>query len=132
MWYGGRLFRSVESSETGQVNSETIFKYEQTGEMVTATYSGGNIRFGQIIGQVDEDGILDMRYQHIDREGELMTGYCTTTPEVLPSGKVRTPCKGPQYLRRNLMWRRRNQAFGFRMFHNMRGKIENNFDDHKQ
>jgi len=89
MWYGGRLFRSVESSDSGQVSSETIFKYEQSGDMVTATYSGGEIKFGQIIGHVDADGILDMRYQHIDRGGELKTGYCTTTPEVLHGGKLR-------------------------------------------
>jgi len=89
MWYGGRLFRSIESSDTGQVSSETIFKYEQNGDMVTATYSGGQIQFGQIIGTVDAEGVLDMRYQHIDRDGALMTGYCTTTPELLPSGKVR-------------------------------------------
>jgi len=63
MWYGGKLFRLVESSETGQVSSDTIFKYEQNGEMVTATYSGGGVRFGQIIGRVDVEGVLDMRYQ---------------------------------------------------------------------
>lgn len=89
MWYGGRLFRAVENSGTGQVSADTIFKYEQNKDMVTATYSGGHIRFGQIIGRVDADGILDMRYQHIDREGAMMTGYCRTTPEVLPSGKLR-------------------------------------------
>lgn len=89
MWYGGRLFRTVESSDTSQVSSDTIFKYEQSKDMVTATYSGGEIRFGQIIGRVGEGGILDMRYQHIDRDGEIKTGYCITTPEVLPSGKLR-------------------------------------------
>ena len=57
--------------------------------MVTATYSGGNIKFGHIIGVVDTEGLLDMRYQHVDRDGALMTGYCKTTPEVLPNGKIR-------------------------------------------
>lgn len=89
MYYGGRLFKPVETSDTSQTGPDTIFKYEQNGEMVTATYSGGNIRFGQIIGHVDPDGILEMRYQHLDRDGELMTGYCKTTPEILPSGKMR-------------------------------------------
>lgn len=89
MYYGGRLFKPVETSSTSQTETDTIFKYEQDGEMVTATYSGGNIRFGQIIGRVDADGILEMRYQHLDRDGELMTGYCKTTPEILPSGKIR-------------------------------------------
>ncbi len=89
MRYGGRLFRPVETSDSSQTGEDTIFKYEQIGELVTATYSGGNIRFGQIIGEVDEDGILDMRYQHMDQSGALKTGYCTTTPEFLPSGKMR-------------------------------------------
>lgn len=89
MWYGGRLFRPIETSDTSQADSDTIFKYEQKENMVTATYSGGNIKFGQIIGLVDAGGILEMRYQHVDHDGELMTGYCTTTPEILPSGKVR-------------------------------------------
>jgi hypothetical protein len=89
MYYGGRLFKPVETSDTSQTGTDTIFKYEQDGEMVTATYSGGNIRFGQIIGRVDADGILEMRYQHLDRDGELMTGYCKTTPEILHTGKMR-------------------------------------------
>ena len=89
MYYGGRLFRSVETSDSSQTGADTIFKYEQEDDLVTATYSGGQIRFGQIIGRVAEDGTLEMRYQHVDRDGELMTGYCTTTPEILPSGKMR-------------------------------------------
>ena len=89
MYYGGRLFRPIEASDSSQTNTDTIFKYEQNDDLVTATYSGGNIQFGQIIGKVDANGILDMRYQHVDRNGELMTGYCKTTPEVLPNGKIR-------------------------------------------
>ena len=89
MYYGGRLFRPIESSDSSQTNTDTIFKYEQNDDLVTATYSGGNIQFGQIIGKVDANGILDMRYQHVDRNGELMTGYCKTTPEILPNGKIR-------------------------------------------
>ena len=89
MYYGGRLFRATETSDSSQASPDTIFKYEQNGAMVTATYAGGNIRFGQIIGYVDDEGILNMRYQHLDSEGELKTGWCITTPELLPSGKIR-------------------------------------------
>lgn len=89
MHYGGRLFRPVESSETSQTGTDTIFKYEQTGDLVIATYSGGSVKFGQIIGRMNPDGILDIRYQHIDRDNVLMTGVCTTTPEILSSGKLR-------------------------------------------
>ena len=89
MYYGGRLFRAVETSSSSQKGRNTIFKYEQIGDMVTATYAGGEVRFGQILGRVDADGTLKMRYQHLTPDGELMTGWCETTPEILPNGKMR-------------------------------------------
>lgn len=30
-----------------------------------------------------------MRYQHVNAEGELMTGICRSTPEVLADGRIR-------------------------------------------
>jgi hypothetical protein len=30
-----------------------------------------------------------MRYQHVNARGELMTGQCRSTPEVLPDGRLR-------------------------------------------
>jgi len=36
-----------------------------------------------------EDDSLDMRYQHINRKRELMTGVCRSTPEILPDGRIR-------------------------------------------
>jgi len=89
MRYGGRLFRPVETSENSQTDSDTIFKYEQIENMVTATYSGGDIRFGHLIGRVRDDGTLDMRYHHMTSDGKLMTGLCHTKPELTKSGKLR-------------------------------------------
>ena len=47
------------------------------------------VNAGEVMGLVGENGVLDLRYQHVDRDGVLMTGYCETTPEVLPNGKLR-------------------------------------------
>ena len=30
-----------------------------------------------------------MRYHHVNAAGELMTGVCRSTPELLPDGRVR-------------------------------------------
>ena len=30
-----------------------------------------------------------MRYHHVNTKGELMTGICESTPEVLSNGKIR-------------------------------------------
>ena len=87
--YHGRLFRLVSSEGTGDVSEDTVFRYSQRGDILTADYSGGVIDYGQILGLVDEDGAIEFRYQHITMKGELMTGICRSKPEVLPNGKLR-------------------------------------------
>jgi hypothetical protein len=87
--YDGRRFRSVSNSPTGEVGAETVFEYRQRGEVVWATYEGGGIRFGTLIARVEADGALDMRYSHVNAAGELRTGVCRSTPEVLPDGRLR-------------------------------------------
>ena len=87
--YDGRRFGSVENSETGEVGPETVFHYRQDGEVAWATYGGGAIRFGTLVAKVDPEGRLDARYQHVNSSGELMTGECVSTPELLSDGRIR-------------------------------------------
>ena len=87
--YDNRRFRSTANSENGEVGEETTFQYHQAGDVVWAEYSGGSILRGTIIALVLDDGSLDMRYQHINANGGLMTGRCASTPEQLPDGRLR-------------------------------------------
>jgi len=87
--YDERFFAPVSNSATGEVGSETVFHYRQRGEVVWATYEGGEVAFGTLTAKVLEDGSLDMRYAHVNRRGELMTGRCRSTPEPLPDGRLR-------------------------------------------
>ncbi|SDL31276.1 hypothetical protein SAMN05421823_105172 [Catalinimonas alkaloidigena] len=87
--YHNRRFRSVSNSDNGEVSSDTLFEYQQEGSLVWATYQGGGIRFGTLIASVDAAGNLDMRYQHMNTAGELMTGVCQSRPEWLPDGRLR-------------------------------------------
>ena len=87
--YGGRRFRSVENSASGEVGPKTVFAYSQDGEVVSATYEGGGVRSGVLIATVDGEGNLDARYAHVNASGGLMTGECRTTPERLPDGRLR-------------------------------------------
>jgi hypothetical protein len=89
MDYNNKLFRVKENTDNGETSSETIFHYKQEGNVVTSEYSGGEIRKGHLIALVDENGNLDMRYHQINTKGELLTGICKSTPEVLPNGKIR-------------------------------------------
>ncbi len=87
--YDNRKFRSVSNSAAGDVGAETIFHYHQDGDLVWAEYSGGEIAYGTLIAKRGPDGILDMRYQHLNQSGELMTGECVSTPESLADGRIR-------------------------------------------
>lgn len=87
--YHNKTFRAVSNSDNGETSAATLFHYRQDGNIVTAEYAGGKIRKGQLIGLVDEGGNIEMRYQHVNDRGELMTGVCVSTPELLPNGKLR-------------------------------------------
>ena len=71
------------------MGAETVFHYHQKGELVWAEYSGGGIVYGMLIAKCGPDSVLDMRYQHLNRGGEIMTGECVSTPERLPDGRLR-------------------------------------------
>ena len=54
-----------------------------------AEYAGGTIVKGFLIATVQADNSLDMRYEHVNLQGDLMTGRCRSTPEYLPDGRLR-------------------------------------------
>lgn len=87
--YDNKTFRPVENTPNGETSSETIFIYKQAGAILTSEYAGGEIVKGHLIGLVDSQGNIEMRYHQINVRGELMTGTCRSKPEVLPSGKIR-------------------------------------------
>jgi hypothetical protein len=87
--YDDRRFASVSNTASGEVSSETVFHYHQTNDLVWAEYRGGEIRFGSLIAKVLDDARLEMRYQHLNAKGELMTGRCVSTPEILADGRIR-------------------------------------------
>jgi hypothetical protein len=87
--YHNKKFCPVQNTANGETSAETIFLYQQEGNILTSAYVGGKIRAGHLIGLVDADGKIDMRYHQINERDELMTGECQSTPEWLPDGKIR-------------------------------------------
>jgi hypothetical protein len=87
--YHNKRFRPVSNTPNGETTEQTVFHYRQDGSIVTASYAGGTIIQGHLIGVVDEWGVIDMRYHQVNVRGELMTGTCRSTPEILPNGKIR-------------------------------------------
>ncbi len=89
MNYNGRNFVSIENTENGEVSSKTFFKYKQEGHIISATYGGGEIVQGTLIGIVKKNGCLEFRYNHVNSRDEIRGGKCISTPEILPDGRIR-------------------------------------------
>lgn len=89
MNYNNKVFKPISNTDNGETSNETIFHYKQVGNIVTATYSGGKIIQGHLIGLVDSFGNIEMRYHQVNDKNELMTGICKSTPEIHANGKIR-------------------------------------------
>ena len=89
MNYNNKKFRVFENSENGETTTETIFEYKQNGNILTSNYNGGQIISGHLIGLVDDNGKIEMRYHQINTNGELMTGICFSEPELTDNGKIK-------------------------------------------
>ena len=87
--YNNKKFKVVQNSDNGETSEETIFEYKQHGNILTSEYQGAQIVKGHLLGLVDEDGNIEMRYHQINQKGELMTGICRSIPEFLDNGKIR-------------------------------------------
>ena len=89
MNYHDKKFRPVSNTPNGETSEETIFHYKQEGNILTCSYSGRQIKCGQLIGLVDPEGNIDMRYHQVNAKGKLMTGICRSKPEILSDGRIR-------------------------------------------
>lgn len=87
--YNNRLFQCVGDNPAGDVSRETVFHYRQVGTAVWATYSGGEVICGTMVGIQRDDNRLDLRYQHVTCGGSLRSGRCMSTPVMLADGRIR-------------------------------------------
>jgi hypothetical protein len=89
MNYNNKKFKPIQNSKNGETTEETIFEYRQIDNILTSEYKGGKILKGHLIGLVDKNGNIEMRYHQINEKGELMTGICHSKPELTENGKIR-------------------------------------------
>jgi hypothetical protein len=83
----GRVF-AVADSGGGVATTETTFRYAEDDGVVSATYAGGTIRQGFLVGTRSGDS-LDFRYVQLHNDGSTASGHCVTELEVLADDRVR-------------------------------------------
>lgn len=87
--YNNKKLYQLAILKTEKLSNQTLFHYKQIGNILTSEYSGGKIKYGHLIGLVDDKGNIEMRYHQINDKNELMTGICISKPEILENGKIR-------------------------------------------
>lgn len=86
--FNNKKFALVQNTDNGQVNPETIFEYKQDGNLVTADYFGGTVRYGKIIANLQNDE-LNMLYQCLTTDNELKAGKATAQISLTENGKIK-------------------------------------------
>jgi hypothetical protein len=85
--FNNKTFVLRQNTENGTTNAETIFKYKQTGNLVTADFSGGSVKYGKIIA-VHKGEYLDMIYQMLTTTNELKSGKAIANITIAATGKI--------------------------------------------
>lgn len=84
----GRTLVGIANDEHGEVSEDTRFHFEQDGDRIRASYSGGGIVEGYLVGTLVE-GQWDVRYVQINEAGETATGHSIGDVTVQADGRVR-------------------------------------------
>lgn len=84
----GRTLAGVSNADAGEVDPDTRFEFEQDGDRVSATYAGGEIVEGQLLGTIDGN-TWDIRYVQLNEAGETATGHSVGNVTELEDGRVR-------------------------------------------
>jgi hypothetical protein len=83
----GRTF-GVTDSGGGIATTDATFRYSEEDDLVTATYEGGTIRKGFLVGRRTGDS-LEFRYVQLHHDGSTATGHCHTRLVLLDDERVR-------------------------------------------
>lgn len=84
----GRRFAPLAHTQGGEVGPETVFDYHESDGEIWASYVGGTVVRGFLVGTRSGD-TLNFRYAQLNRDGETSTGRCESQITVTDSGKLR-------------------------------------------
>jgi hypothetical protein len=86
--FNNKRFALIQNSESGQVNSDTVFEYKQQDNLVTADYYGGTVKYGKIIADLKENE-LNMLYQCLTIDNQLKAGKAIAKISMTDEGKIK-------------------------------------------
>jgi hypothetical protein len=97
----------VQTAPNGVVNHLTIFTFSQNGSFVSATYSGGPIFKGYLVGTIHNNQ-LSFSYCQVQVDGKIDNGQSECELRLGENGKVQ--------LIENFKWASRDDEAGVNIF----------------
>lgn len=82
-----KRMRVASVSSADGIDAHTVFTFRQSGGTVWASYSGGNIAQGFLIGTLD-DSVLTFDYIQVTRNGRRDKGESRCELSVSPAGRL--------------------------------------------
>jgi len=82
-----KKFRAVANNQ-GVSSDETLFQYYQKGRTITGMYNGGKIVEGTIVGKQTSDDTIELLFQCLTTEGQLLSGASRGTLTLNQVGKI--------------------------------------------
>jgi len=108
----------VQTAPNGVVGRDTVFKFYQVGDVVTASYSGGRVRVGYLVGILKGDR-LSFRYCQVSDEDHVDGGSSNARIESVDGGRLR--------LIESFKWESRDGS-GENIFEEVGGEVPNPID----
>ena len=83
-----KQFKALNNSENGEINNQTVFEYFQDNSQIWADYKGGSIKTGKLKGKRTTENGFEFTYEHINKQGEVKSGFCKTQVSFSREGKI--------------------------------------------
>lgn len=78
----------VASNAFGLSDASTVFHYHVEDHVITGSYQGGHIRTGHLVGRATGHDTIELLYQCLTAEGELLAGWSRGTVGVDLAGRT--------------------------------------------
>ncbi len=79
---------TAASNTHGVSSAETLFHYHVDEHAIWGTYSGGRIRMGSQVGRVTGAQSIELLYQCLTTDGEILAGWSRGTVGVDSAGRT--------------------------------------------
>lgn len=79
---------AVANNAQGLSDARTVFHYHVDGDAIWSTYQGGHISKGNQVGRVTGADTIELLFQCLTTEGELLSGWSRGTVGVDHTGRT--------------------------------------------